>query len=422
MGSSKGSAPNVKAFREPARASSAAAWMREVLSRIEAMGIFDRFFGKGRDAHAAQKAELRGDLEKAAELWGEAGQPAEAARVMILRGDAETDARRRMVHYTQALATAPEGNPIKDEARVKRAELLVAQLGGGAISATLRRDLLGAAADLEKANKPSRAAEVYAMAGDAEGEARALAQAGDVERLEFLLTDQQTKDRAARARTEAAAKVELLLAEGKRREALAAAEALAAHDAGLATEKASLIRGRKATGPVVALEVHGAEVSLVLGPEVVIGRTEGTIQVPSQAVSRQHLRVTREGEQPVVRDLGSRNGTQLRGMNLVGAIPVGDGLELQLGKEVRVGVRPSPALRGAIEVEVAGRTYVAPLGTAVLSEGWRLEAATDGWLELVSSAESPAYIGEVLLEPRTSLLRGDELSARRGGPRVLKIA
>jgi hypothetical protein len=78
-------------------------------------------------------------------------------------------------------------------------------------------------------------------------------------------------------------------------------------------------------------------------------------------------------------------------------------------------------LRGAIEIELAGTTYVAPLGTAVLSEGWRLEAATDGWLELVSTRDKPAYLGDVVLDPRTSLLHGDEISAERGAPRVLKV-
>ena len=51
------------------------------------MAFFDRIFGKGRQAAAARTAELRGDLARAAELFGEAGQPEEAARVMILRAD-----------------------------------------------------------------------------------------------------------------------------------------------------------------------------------------------------------------------------------------------------------------------------------------------------------------------------------------------
>ena len=73
--------------------------------------MFDRLLksisGKGRAAAAARKAEARGELAKAAELFVEADEPEEAARVMVLRGDAETDPRLRLQHYTQAAATAP---------------------------------------------------------------------------------------------------------------------------------------------------------------------------------------------------------------------------------------------------------------------------------------------------------------------------
>jgi hypothetical protein len=387
--------------------------------------LFDRFFGsvlsrKGRDVRSAQKAELRGDLAKAAELYGLAGAPEEAARVMLLRGDAETDTRQRMLHYTQALATAPEGTETKKRARVKRAELFVAQFGGGAVSSTARQDLLSAAKDLEAAGEAERAAEVYRLASDSEGEARALTQAGDVEKLEFLLSEQEMKERTDRQRQDVAARVELLLAGGKRREALAAAETLAKHDPRLAAEKATLIRGKRADGPIVPVELRGQRVTLVLGDEVIIGRTDGTLRVPSHAVSRQHVKIAREEGAIVVRDLGSRNGTQLRGMDLVGAIPVGEGLELQLGKEVRLSVAPAKGLDGAAQIDLAGTTYVAPLGRASL-DSWKIEAARDGWLELVSSPAHPAYLRDVQLEARTTLLVGDEISDERSGPPVLRI-
>lgn len=383
------------------------------------MGLFDRFFGKGRDVRAAQKAELRGDLAKAAELYGSCGATEEAARVMLLRGDAETDVRQRMVHYTQALATAPEGGESKKRARVKRAELLVAQFGGSAVSSAAKHDLLSAARDLEAAGEAERAAEVYRLAQDSEGEARALAQAGDVEKLEFLLSEQEMKERTDRQRHDVASRVELLMAGGKRREALAAAEALAKHDPRLAAEKATLIKGKRVEGPILPVELEGKSVLLVLGDEIIIGRTEGTLRVPSQAVSRQHVKVVRENGAIVVRDLGSRNGTQLRGMDLVGALPIGDGLDLQLGKEVRLSIKPADGIDGA-RIELAGSTYVAPLGPASVG-GWQIEAARDGWLELVSTSAHPAFLGDVQLDARTTLLVGDAIGAVRSGPVVLRI-
>jgi hypothetical protein len=387
------------------------------------VGLFDRFFGKGRDARTARAAELRGELAKAAELYGLAGMPEEAARVMVLRGDAETDPRQRILYYTQAIATAPEGTEPKKTARVRRAELVVAQFSGGAVSAAARKELCDAAADLERAGEPLRAAQVYEVAGDHDGQARALAAAGDVERLEFLLSEQQRQERAERRRESAAREYDVLVASGRRREALSSLEALAPHEARLAADKGRAIRAKRVLAPLVPMELHGRAVTLVLGEEVVVGRTEGTLLVASQAVSRRHVRIAREKGAITVRDLGSRNGTQLRGMSLVGAVPVGEGLELTLGKEVRLELRPERTLfSDALRIDLGGTTYVAPLGPGRIEpEGWRLRAGDDGWVELVSSPEAPAYMAGNLLDPVATLLVGDAIGRERGGAPVLRV-
>ncbi len=390
------------------------------------MSVFDRIFGKGREVRAAQRAELRGELDKAAELFGLAGAPEEAARVMLLRGDAETDARARMKHYTQAVATAPEGHPVRDEARRKRASLLVAQFGGAATSEAARRELRGAADELLAAGDPARAAAAYKLAGDGEGQAKALAQAGDVESLELLLNEQQKKDHADHERQKVHGEVDLLATSGKRREALEAAEKwLAMHDDASLRERAAMIKAKRALGPVAQVFLFGKATALALGDEIVIGRNEGTLHVASQAVSRQHLRIAREAGAVVVRDLGSRNGTQLRGMNLVGAVPVpmseGESLELTLGKEVRVRIAKSKALDDAFTIELGSGAYVAPLGPArIPGTPWELTHGADGWIELVANG-APPYVGDVGLGERTTLLVGDVLARERGGAEVLRI-
>ena len=405
-----------------------------------AVGVFERLFGKGKDVRAARRAELRGDLETAAEAYGLAGAPEEAARVMILRGDAETDARVRMRHYTQAVAVAPEGHPVRDDARRKRAALLVAHFGGGATSEARRRELREAGRELLDLGDAKNAAAAYKLAGDAEGEAKALAQAGDVESLEALLGAEQEKERAERGRQKIHGDVDVLAESGRRREALAAAETwLAAHDDPALRERAARIKTRRALGPIAQIWVRGKPAPVVLGDEIVIGRSPeassaagaamGTLHVASQAVSRRHLRIAREGGAVVVRDLGSRNGTLFRGINLVGAIPVplapGEGLELFLGKEVRVRVAPAPALEGAVSIELGGDTYVAPLGPAripveVAGATWELVQGADGWIELVTRG-APGYLGDVSLAERTTLLVGDVVCAERGGPEVLRV-
>ena len=345
---------------------------------------------------AARRAELRGDLEKAVEMYGLAGAPEEAARIMLIRGDAETDPRVRMRHYTLAVATAPEGHAVRDEARRKRAALLVAQFGGSATSEAARRELRAAGKELLDLGDATHAAEAYRLAGDTDGEAKALAEAGDVESLESLLGAEEKKERAEHERTQAHGDIDLLAQSGKRREALAAIDAwLQKHDDPALRERAARIKSRRALGPVAQIWLHGKPAPVALGDEIVIGRgpsggAVGTLAVASQAVSRQHVRIAREGGAIVVRDLGSRNGTQLRGMNLVGAIPVpAEGLELTLGKELRVRIAPSAALDGAVSIEIGGDTYVAPLGPAKIPGlPWELALGEGGWIELRSGGAS----------------------------------
>ena len=387
------------------------------------MAFFDKLFGKGRQLAAARSAELRGDLAKAAELFGEAGQPEEVARVMVLRAEGETDPRAKLQFFAQAARTAPEGTALNKEARTKRAELLLALAGDATISAVARHEVLEAARDLEAVGEPLRAAEAFARAGDKEGEARALQAAGDVERLEFLLSMEQSKAREERQREDRAKDVDLLLASGRRREALAALDELlaATPDEAPLRERANGVRARKVSAPVVTLEILGERWVLVLGDEVVIGRTDGAIKVASNAVSRQHLRIHREGGEIRVRDLDSRNGTQLRGIKLAGALAVGEGLELKLGKEVPLRVQPSKRLEGAVEIDVGGERYVACLGpTRLPIAGLEIAAGADGWVELVSKA-SHVYLGEVELVPRATLLVSDALATTRNREPSIRI-
>jgi tetratricopeptide (TPR) repeat protein len=388
------------------------------------MSFIDRIFGKGRHAAEARTAELRGDLARAAELFGEAGQPDEAARVMILRAEGETDARSRLQFLAQAAQLAAPGSDRQKEARGRRAELLLALAGDASVSAIARHEVIEAARDLEAVGEARKAAEAFARAGDKEGEARALQAAGDVEGLEFLLSSEQYKERLSRAREDRTKDVDLMIACGRRREALASLDELlgATPDDAPLRERANALRARQVLAPIVALDMAGERWTMVLGHEVVIGRSEGAIKVSSNAVSRQHLRVTREGQDIVVRDLESRNGTQLRGVKLAGALPVHDGLELKLGREVSLRIAPCPRLPGAVEIDVAGQRYVACVGAGALPlAGLSLSVGTDGWVELQTGGQH-VYVGGVEWTQGATLLAGDAIAIARGGEVVLKVA
>ncbi len=387
------------------------------------MSFIDRIFGRSRHASAAKTAELRGDLARAAELFGEAGQPDEAARVMMLRAAGETEARQKLQYLAQASQLATKDTERYKEARLRRAELLLALAGDASVSAVARHEVIEAARDLEAIGEPLKAAEAFGRAGDKEGEARALQAAGDVERLEFLLSSEQFKERVSRARDDRTRDVDLMIECGRRREALAVLDELlkATPDDAPLRERANALRSRRVVAPIVCLDMLGERWTMVLGNEVVIGRSEGAIKVSSNAVSRQHLRIVREGDNVVVRDLESRNGTQLRGINLAGALPVHDGLDLKLGREVTLRIAPSKKLGGAIEIDVAGQHYVACLGKNCLPvEGLTLDCGADGWVELMAHG-THAYVSGVEWSQRATLLAGDSVATSRTGEPALKV-
>lgn len=70
-------------------------------------------------------------------------------------------------------------------------------------------------------------------------------------------------------------------------------------------------------------------------PETVIGRDESAdLTIPSQAVSRRHARLLREGDGFVLEDLGSSNGTFVNGQKLTGRRPLKSGDQIGLGRAI----------------------------------------------------------------------------------------
>jgi len=74
------------------------------------------------------------------------------------------------------------------------------------------------------------------------------------------------------------------------------------------------------------------EISLRPG-ENLLGRVdEGVVWIDSPSVSRRHARIRVEGGQAILEDLGSKNGTFLRGQRISAPVPLADGDEIRLGK------------------------------------------------------------------------------------------
>ncbi|MEW6400575.1 MAG: FHA domain-containing protein [Chloroflexota bacterium] len=72
-------------------------------------------------------------------------------------------------------------------------------------------------------------------------------------------------------------------------------------------------------------------------PEVIIGRDPGVdLTIPSPAVSRRHARVSRDGNQYVLEDLGSSNGTFVNGERLRSGRVLKSGDQIRFGQAISI--------------------------------------------------------------------------------------
>jgi hypothetical protein len=376
------------------------------------------WFGKGRALNKARKAELLGDYGAAIAFYADAGAPNECARVLCLRGDGELDRRARLMHYTQAAKMATQDSQVWREAKQKRAELIVSEFESQVTSAAHRNDLREAARELESVGAFDAAAKAFFLAGDRESHARALSEAGEVDALENVLEVDAQGERLARALAAALQKAADDMDIGSRRDALTSLQLYAKtypENDDIQNRIAQLERGRiDARG--FELESRGVRTRMTLHSEVTIGRTEATLNVASIAVSRAHLRIFRRDGAIYVEDLGSRNGTFLRGVRLAGAIPIHEPCELLIGNEVPLRLAPREQPSSGIAIGVAGQDVFATLGAANLG-GWRVVSGADNWVEL----HGDAYRGDLKMAPVIALLRHDAFSEARAGETIFRV-
>ena len=143
------------------------------------------------------------------------------------------------------------------------------------------------------------------------------------------------------------------------------------------------------------LIVSGSEessrvVPLIDGEEVIFGRqSESTVQFEHERVSRRHAAVRRYGNQIVVEDLGSRNGTLVNGQPTTGPrrLSVGDVIQVGPGTAIvasssavrasrQIGTITELEDRFAAEVDRATR-YHRPLGIVMLRIEGPIEQMTE---------------------------------------------
>ena len=400
------------------------------------VGIFDWLASKSqrdaRKASAALASERAGELAEAVDLYSDAGLPDEAARVLLLRADAESSAEKRIALCSLASFTATS-EELRRKARGRKARVVFDVLQARA-PAFMKSELVAVARELEELGELELAADAYAMAGDGEAEARVLTALGASERLEERRRGPASAAREQHDRERTLQRLAELDRAGGRRAALElAVDALDRYTDERLAQAARVIRTRLLRGPVVELEIDGASGRYALGSDVTIGRGDATIMIVSPMVSRRHLRLFRTRKGAYVEDLATRNGTSRAGTRLTVPIAIGGGVQLELGGEVPCAIRPLepdqgsealPADGDLFMVEVPGAIYIAPLGELAVGD-WRIvhETVRDEAyvvLRTPSGADRP-HLGEAELGAQIELSVGDELRAPRGGPIRLRV-
>ncbi len=375
------------------------------------MGFFSRLF-EGRQVKEARALRAAGDLERAGEAFRKLGDKVEAARLFLAACEGESNPRERLRLIARAIEAAPPDGALLVQARTKRALLVLREAEAAeALSPLALREIADAAPALLAGNEPAAAARAYRLVGDLEGAARAYEAAGDIDNLESLLDRELAAERRKASDRAKLDEAELLATTGLRRDALAILRALGTND-DVKTRIDALERRRPKPGPL-AIRIRGVAYRLLTEKEVTIGRTTGVI-VPSPEVSRVHVLLSMTPSGVLVKDLGSRNGTKVRGSQIDGTFAISDSAELELGPSVRLVIARVPF---GWSLTVGGESYLATFGECRLDD-WSLRER-DGWFEL----EIPkAWLSGLEVTGRVHLLVGDRIErVRHETPPTLEV-
>jgi adenylate cyclase len=124
-----------------------------------------------------------------------------------------------------------------------------------------------------------------------------------------------------------------------------------------------------ADGPRLILKGAGGPAEFPLGDANVLGRsTQATVRLGDREVSRKHSQIDREGQDFVLRDLGSSNGTFLNGKRIFAPTRLKD------GDEVLIGTSRMEFRHGAGDESAAAIVRMEPAGAPLEGVVARVEA------------------------------------------------
>lgn len=376
--------------------------------------MFDGLDSRHRKARAAEGA---GDWRRAASIWAEADEPERAAEALLHLAEREPDLEDRLEAWYDALRWIPEDDEERREEVERKMALAVLDDARhrGATSAEEKRRLTEAAGRLERLDYPKEAAEAFGLLGRRDDQARCLQAAGEVERLEALLSHEGEREQQQSKLRRLLSDYEMALQYGARleaRTALREASRIAPDERSVA-ELLRRLEGRMPPPSRVKLDIAGQPVTFVGRLPAVIGRGEVDVRVRGTSVSRRHAEIAHEGGRLIIRDLDSRNGTLVRGLPIAGELELSGATEIGLGDDVRVDLAP---LDGAVAIHVRSgfdRGAIFVLGAEALRheglggsiefpEGWAVLTADRG-VELTLEGKTCALPVHLLFEDRLVL-------------------
>jgi hypothetical protein len=385
-------------------------------------------------------------------LFGHAGGPEGAASL----GLAELDAA------AQALAGALDAVPppksaraaLGDELRAVRiaaAEALLARGAHPPVTEVERRARRRVAALLSTAGDHARAAAAHEALGDDASAAASWGALGELDRMEAAHARDEARVGARRRAANLLRRLDLLLASGERRAAIALAATLpaGAPELGPTRERLERLEARLPRERAVTLRLRGGGALRLAAAPARIGR-DPLAEVPLRdpGVSRQHATIRAvEPAAPegapgagasgaggpagfLLEDAGSRAGVRVAGARLTGPLRLAGEGELGLGPTTLLHFQVSGdgravTLRGASGLD---RDLVVVIGPDPIALGFALPGAGGLALELASGAarllrgDGPAVrVDGHLVGEGCDLLRGDVVEVLGDPPLTFEV-
>jgi hypothetical protein len=369
-------------------------------------------------------------------IFSHAGGPDGAASLGLPALDAAAQA---LAGALDALPAPKTRGGLADELRAVRITAAEALLSRGAhppVTEAERRARRRAASLLTAAGDHARAAAAHEALGDDESAAASWGALGELDRMEEAHARDEARAGTRRAVADVTRRLEVLLASGERRAAIALAVTLPrdAAEAGPLRDRAARLETQLVRGRAVTLRVRGGTVFRLAALPARLGRDPlAEVALRDPGVSRRHatIRGAAPGVGFLVEDAGSRAGLHVAGARVGGPLRLAGAGELHLGAATTLrfevsGDERALVLRGGSGLD---RDLLAVLGHDPVELAPALPGADSLAIELdagaprlIRRADVPVRVDGHLVGAGCDLLRGDVVEVLGAAPFTFEVA